>query len=189
MSEPTTDVDRAVAAIGGISLNYYSFGGLKITPREQSLSKLFTYNDQGEAEYHPPEPEAVAEPQADPAAGADQEMGRQMGRDQLQLPSQSAWTASGGAGELASPASPAGQDAGRPAASPGAPLGLPELWRDRRDPLESTSAIGAEQRSLAAMFNMLAGRAAVPELESGASPASEPSRSRADDTRDLFRRL
>jgi len=195
VSEPTTDVDRAVAAIGGISLNYYSFGGLKITPREPSLSQLFTYNDQGEAEYHPPappaEPEATMAPEAPlashamPAPSPEADWVEAQVAPQAPLPSRfmnPPQTVSEAEPRPAAPSSP--RDLPR-----AAPLGLPELWRDRRDPLSSTSAIGAEQRSLAAMFNMLAGRAVPQDGDSAADRAAELQSPRADGTRDLFRRL
>jgi hypothetical protein len=49
-----TDVDRAVSAIGGIALNYVSFGPRRPPETSSELREIFAYNEFGEAEYRPP---------------------------------------------------------------------------------------------------------------------------------------
>lgn len=60
-------MDRAVSAIGGVPLNYVSFGPRRPPETTAELREIFGYNEFGEAEYHPPaEPETEEFP---PLAG------------------------------------------------------------------------------------------------------------------------
>jgi hypothetical protein len=174
VSRQTTDVDRALAAIGGPIVHYHTFGPRPLPQRNAELEKIFTYNDAGIGEYHPAPVEMSEEPVEDiaapPLAG---------------LP-----TASETPVPLPEPAMaltpppvlPVRESS--PAPAPASPLG--DAWQDRSSTSAPTSAMSAEARSMAAMFNMLAGKAHVQPPREDASTAPTAPR---DDGSDLFRRL
>lgn len=57
MSEKNADVERALAAFGGVSLTYHSFGPFTMRPRTNADTRAFTYNEFGEASFAPAQPE------------------------------------------------------------------------------------------------------------------------------------
>ena len=58
MIEKNSDVDRAIAAVGGTHLSYHSFGPFVLRPRTTGLARPFIYNEFGEPEYAPALPQA-----------------------------------------------------------------------------------------------------------------------------------
>lgn len=60
MSERNSDIERAIAAFGGVAMTYHSFGPFVVRPRTPAGAQPFTYNEFGEAEYIP----APEKPQA-----------------------------------------------------------------------------------------------------------------------------
>ena len=65
MIERNSDVNRAIAAVGGEHVPYYSFGASVLRPRTTGSLRPFIYNELGEPEYAPA---SVATVQMAPAA-------------------------------------------------------------------------------------------------------------------------
>jgi hypothetical protein len=176
-----TDVDRALVTIGGVSMQYRTFGPLPIPKHNPELDQIFVYDDAGEGQYRPPvKPEPEQQPAIrlaglpDPSAVAEQ----------ISAPLPAQQPPLFAASQPAPISALQSRLAQRPAEV--ADFGLPELWRQRRDVNSATSATGAEARSLAAMFNMLAGKTR------GGSPNAQQNAEESvskDDRGELFRRL
>ena len=196
-------MDRAVSAIGGVPLNYVSFGPRRPPETTAELREIFSYNEFGEAEYHAPaEPETEEFP---PLAGlpeaAEPVHAVTVAYDEIPAPYE-APAYQGPTAPLmmpppataprrqyqpepqSEPAQPATRPEPAPPLSPTDSFGLPELWRDRRDAGSPTSAPLVEERALAAMFRMLGNKA------HGAPPAGNAEDEHAKQTpNELFRRL
>jgi hypothetical protein len=205
VSDKNTDVDRAVAAIGGVQLTYHTFGPFKMRPRTPAQVQIFTYNELGEPEYVPAPQQLV--PAAAPPVDSPHE---------LPAAALETWAAPSRAAPAAPPAAaamPALLAAALPsAAAPnvaqydpmtgpeGEPvLGMPGLWRGAGPVAPSAPKVAAapaasgeagDIRSLSDMFSMLAGRASPPSQagRAGGGAAAAP-QSTPTDERDLFRRL
>ena len=161
-------------AIGGQSLTYITYGPRPLPQPNPELNKIFTYNDAGISEYHPPAVE-LATPDAEAETAVMSSLAG--------LP----------VAEAAPLAAEAAPMAMRPIAAPTdmraapAPSGLQgDVWRERVAANAPISAKSAEERSLAAMFNMLAGKTHghAPDAATPATPQAPQS-----DNGDLFRRL
>ena len=177
--------------MGGIQLNYISFGPRKIPETPNELREIFTYNDQGEGEYHAPVP--VEEAATGELAGLPDEAAAS---PDVTMEESVEIDLSGSDVHSSTPIEAAAQpvfrsvpvEASRPErqAAPKESLGLPELWRDRRDARNPSSAPIVEERSLATMFRMLGNRT---HGNLPASRSSDAGGAEGDEREDLFRRL
>jgi len=146
---------------------------LPIPQSNPELTEVFVYTEVGEGAYRPkPKPEVEAEPAQDMELAG--------------LPDPADMPEAVVSAPLAVEYAPSPVQAHTVTPPPTGDIGLPELWRQRRDAAVDSSAIGAEARSLAAMFSMLAGKTNV-AMPHEPQATSEPAQK--DSGTDLFRRL
>ncbi len=192
MNRRATDVDRALSVMGGVQMNYISFGPRKVPETPAELKDIFVYNELGEGEYRAPEriePEPIAELPGLPEQQAPMPLPIAARHEQaapLPEPSRASehepLPSIGVPFYRQMPPEPPRAEPGR-RANEG--FGLPELWRERRDVRNPNSAPVVEERSLETMFRMLGNRT------HGTIPSGKPPESGSDeaDRGDLFRRL